>query len=404
MNDKATIKLPKNVWLLFVSLYITEYVGTGFLTIALALILRKDGMELNQLSLIPLMMLPIGLKILWAPIVDKYLKGRLSHYRNWLIISLSFMLICLMNIAFLDPIKQFYIILPIIFIFSIMTATQELAISGLACNIFLAEQRYLISSIKTSGSMIGNILGGGVILLLYAYIGWMWCLLLITVLVGFTLIQLFFFEEYRYSQNQPIAESNDPQYWKNLITIWKGKINWLIILILMPFSFLPAYNLLSPILVDDGWALPDIAILLKVFGSIVSLVAVVLISIILKRLTRKQSLVYSLLCHAFCLLSFIPISLGYVNVFSVYLACFLYFFSLPLMSIAITAIIMDNSDSSQARSTAWNAQLAPSYFCGFAVISLSYYLAQNFGYFPVVIGSIALAFFNGVYASKVIKN
>ncbi len=225
MNDKATIKLPKNVWLLFVSLYITEYVGTGFLTIALALILRKDGMELNQLSLIPLMMLPIGLKILWAPIVDKYLKGRLSHYRNWLIISLSFMLICLMNIAFLDPIKQFYIILPIIFIFSIMTATQELAISGLACNIFLAEQRYLISSIKTSGSMIGNILGGGVILLLYAYIGWMWCLLLITVLVGFTLIQLFFFEEYRYSQNQPIAESNDPQYWKNLITIWKGKIN-----------------------------------------------------------------------------------------------------------------------------------------------------------------------------------
>ena len=172
----------------------------------------------------------------------------------------------------------------------------------------------------------------------------------------------------------------------------------------MPFSFLPAYNLLSPILVDNGWALPDIAILLKVFGSIVSLVAVVLISKILKRLTRKQSLVYSLLCHAFCLLSFIPISLGYVNVFSVYLACFLYFFSLPLMSIAITAIIMDNSDSSQARSTAWNAQLAPSYFCGFAVISLSYYLAQNFGYFPVVIGSIALAFFNGIYASKVIKN
>jgi len=51
MNDKATIKLPKNVWLLFVSLYITEYVGIGFLTIALALILRKDGMELDQLNI-----------------------------------------------------------------------------------------------------------------------------------------------------------------------------------------------------------------------------------------------------------------------------------------------------------------------------------------------------------------
>ncbi len=403
MNDKATIKLPKNVWLLFVSLYITEYVGIGFLTIALALILRKDGMELDQLSLIPLMMLPIGLKILWAPVIDKYLKRRISHYRNWLFISLTLMLVCLIFIAFLDPIKQFYIILPIIFIFSTMTATQELAISGLACNIFLVQQRYLISSIKTSGSMIGNILGGGVILLLYAYIGWMGCLLLIAILIGFTLIQLFFFEEYRYCQNKPTCENMDPQYWKDLIIIWKGRINWLIILILMPFSFLPAYNLLSPILVDDGWALSDIAILLKVFGSIVSLVAVILVAKILKRLTRKQNLTYSLLFQAFGLLAFIPISLGYVNIFNVYLACFLYFFSLPLMSIAITAIIMDNSDSSQARSTACNAQSAPSFICGFIVISLSYYLAQKFGYFPVVISSIVLAFLNAFYASRTME-
>ncbi|MCT6885657.1 MAG: hypothetical protein M3Z47_06800, partial [Gilliamella apis] len=57
-------------------------------------------------------------------------------------------------------------------------------------------------------------------------------------------------------------------------------------------------------------------------------------------------------------------------------------------------------DSSQARSTACNAQSAPSFICGFIVISLSYYLAKKFGYFPVVIGSIVLAFLNAFYASR----
>lgn len=403
MIEKNTIQPPRKVWSLLISLYITEYVGIGFLTIALALILRKDGMELKQLSLIPLMMMPIGLKVLWAPIIDKYLKKDLSHYRNWLIISLSFMMLCLMWIAFLNPIKQFSLMLAIVFIFSIMTATQDLALSGLICKMFSGEQRYFISSVKTSGAMIGNILGGGVILLLYPYISWTGCLFSLVAVAGMTLIQLFSFQETRYYQNQYQPEATDPNYWKNLFLIWKGKIHWLMVLVMMPFSFLPAYNLLSPILVDLGWSLADIAILLKVFGSIVSLVAVAVITKIIKRLTRQQNLTYSLTFHAVCLISFIPISLGYVNVFNVYLACFLYFFSLPLMSIAIYAIVMDNSDGTQARSTAFNAQTAPGFLCAYPAISISYYLAQSIGYFPIVLGSIIIAFFNAFYANSKIK-
>lgn len=403
MLENKTIKLSKNVWFLFVSLYITQYIGIGFLTIALAIILRQNGMALDQLSLIPLMMMPIGIKVLWAPFIDKYLTTRLYHYRNWLQIAIVLMLLCLLVIAFLDPIKQYGFVLLLIFIFSIMTATQDLALSGLTCEMFSEDQRYFISSVKMSGAMVGNILGGGGVLLFYPYIGWMGCLLLIIITLLFTLSQLCFFKEYQYRRINYITEAVNKYYWKNLLLVWKGKISWLMLLMVIPFSLLPAYNLMSPLLVDNGWSLPDIAILLKVFGSIVSLVAVFFISKIIKRLTRRQSLISALVVHACCLLSFIPLSLGNINIFSVYFAFSLYFMSLPFLSIPISAIIMDNTEGTRATSTTYNAQTSVGFICGFPAISLSYFLAQHLGYFEVVLGSIIIAFLNAFYACKVIK-
>lgn len=131
--------------------------------------------------------------------------------------------------------------------------------------------------------------------------------------------------------------------------------------------------------------------------------AVFFISKIIKRLTRRQSLISALVVHACCLLSFIPLSLGYINIINVYFAFFLYFMSFSLISIPISAIIMDNTEGTQATSTAYNVQTSVGFICGFPAISLSYFLAQHLGYFEVVLGSIIIAFLNAFYARKVIN-
>ena len=398
--------LPKRVWVLFSSLYTTQYIGIGFLSIAVMLILRDSGVELKKLSLIPLMSTPIALKVLWAPIVDKYLKTKHYHYRNWLLIAQFLMLLSLFLIAFINPIKQFYLMLFAIFVFSIMTATQDLALSGVICNVFDQTERYRISSVKTSGTMFGNIIGGGVVLLLYPYIKWSGCLLMISILLLITWCQLFFFNEYQYNRIKHIPETESKHYWCNIFYVWKGKKVWLFLLILIPFGILPSYNLVLPALVDYGWSLSKVAVLLKVYGSIISLLAIAMITKIIKQknISRRKTLFYSLLCHSIALLSFLPISLGYANIVWVYFAFLLYFTTIPFVFISISAIIMDNVADSNVPSTAYNAQAAVGFILGFLVVSMSLYLAQQFGYFMVSAVSISIAFFATIFSITIFKN
>lgn len=404
MTNKKIKYIPKQIWFLFFSLYSTQYIGISFLSLALILILRNNGTGLDKLSLIPLMSLPIAFKVLWAPFIDKYLKTTSGHYRNWLLIAQLLMILCLFAIAFIDPINHFSLVLPIILFFSFMTATQDLALSGLICNIFEEHERYLISSVKSSGSMFGNIIGGGVVLLLYPYIDWIGCMLLLSIILGFSWGQLWFFSEKQYFRNNRIPETNDKNYWKNIVSVWKGKKTWCALLVIIPFGILPSYNLMSPALVDSNWSLPNIAILLKLFGSIISLGAIFFGTRLLKKLTRKQSLSFSIIFHACCLLSFIPISLGYNSTLQVYFSFFLYFISLPFVFISLSTIIMDNVANSIAPATAYNSQTAIGFVFGYIVVSLSLYLAQTWGYFVITTGSIVIAFFAAFLATKAVQN
>lgn len=403
MRERMKI-LPPKVWILFTSLYTTQYIGIGFLTIALVIILRKEGMPLDKIGLIPLMATPVALKFLWAPVVDKYLKGKKGHYRTWLLGAQFLMMAALFAIAFRDPVKDYGTILKFVLLYTFATATQDLALSGLICNVFEKDERNLISSVRASGSMLGNIIGGGVVLLMYPYIGWKTSLFILAALLFITWAQILFFDEFPTYRVKYESENTDKRYWRNMVDVWKGRGKWLLVLFLLPFGILPSYNLVSPKLVDAGWSLPEIAILFKVFGSVVSLVAIVWINKLLQKMTRRKGFFVSVLAHSLCLFSFVPISMGYTSGFVVYFAFFLYFSTVPMVFVSLAAVIMDNVADSPAPSTAYNIQTAVSYVVGFPVVAMSMALAKHLGYFPVTLGSILFALVVALIARKAVKD
>ena len=405
MPHKKIKNIPKQIWFLFFSLYSTQYIGIGISMLAVgSLIVRDNGTALDKLLiLIPLMSWPIFFKVLWAPFIDKYLKTSSGHYRNWLLIAQFLMILCLFASAFIDSVNNYLLASLVILFFSFMTATQDLALSGLICNTFEEHERYLISSVKSSGSMFGKIIGGGVVFLLFPYIGWKGYMFSLSAILAFTWGQVWFFNEYKFSKNSRISETTDKNYWENIVSVWKGKKSWCALLVIIPFGILPSYNLMSPVLLDSVWS-PDIIIRLELFGSMISLMAIFLGTRLLKKLTRKQSLSFSIIFHACCLLSFIPISLGYNNALLVYFSFFLYFVSLPFIFISLSTIIMDNAASSIAPATAYNAQTAIGSVFGFIVVCLSFYLALTWGYFVIITGSVVIAFFAAFLATRVVQN
>ncbi|MEG1155886.1 MAG: MFS transporter, partial [Acinetobacter sp.] len=75
----------RNTYILLFSLYWAQGLPVGFMTHALPVILRAEGVSLAHIGGFGLLMLPWSIKIFWAPWVDRYGKKSQGHYRSWII-------------------------------------------------------------------------------------------------------------------------------------------------------------------------------------------------------------------------------------------------------------------------------------------------------------------------------
>lgn len=72
---------------LVTSLYITQYLGVGFIYVGLTAMLRREGVSLQSLAAVSLAGIFWALKPLWAPLLDHFGRTRHGHYRTWLLVA-----------------------------------------------------------------------------------------------------------------------------------------------------------------------------------------------------------------------------------------------------------------------------------------------------------------------------
>ncbi|MFE8306135.1 MFS transporter, partial [Acinetobacter baumannii] len=96
--------MPYHYLLLF-SLYWAQGLPVGFMTHALPVVLRAQGVSLAHIGGFGLLMAPWAIKILWAPLVDRYGHHQAGHYRSWIIPTQILTIVILVILSFL-PIQS----------------------------------------------------------------------------------------------------------------------------------------------------------------------------------------------------------------------------------------------------------------------------------------------------------
>ena len=289
-------------WAMLASTYITQYIGVAFILSAAVAILRQQGVALDKLALLNLAILPLMGKVFYAPLIDKYKLKLQGKYRSWLIIAQASMALLLAIAGSLDFQHQFTWIIVILALYAFSMSVQDVAIDGLSCKLFAPEARKLASSIQFSGNLLGNIIGGGLILMFYPWLEWHGSLWLLAGLTSISLLQITLFsepEEAADSETHPAARQPLLRDVKRFIQQQK---HWLLILALYPIGSTCGFALLNPLLVDSGWALGDIGFAVKIFGSAVGLCAALLATPLITRLGRVNALISVLFLQLLALL------------------------------------------------------------------------------------------------------
>lgn len=155
----------------FFCLYVSFGATLGFLSGAVPLILRAQGLDLTEVGLLQLINLPVGLTFLWALALDRLRLPVLPHRTGWIAAAqaATIGLLCLLSLGEHWPLAA---LLGLAIAACAGSATMDIALEALVVETVPADRRAFMASAKLGGASLGGILGVGVLVGAYETLGW----------------------------------------------------------------------------------------------------------------------------------------------------------------------------------------------------------------------------------------
>jgi len=164
-------------------LYFAEGLPFGIAVDNVPVYLRDHGVSLEQIGLVSLLGLPWTLKVLWAPLVDRY-----GERRHWIAAALAVMGLSLLVLPLRDPASAPLVLWVSLLAFTTASATQDVAIDAYTIGLLDRGEEGVANGVRVSAYRAALIAGGGVLVILAGTIGWrgvylvgallLWCLAL----------------------------------------------------------------------------------------------------------------------------------------------------------------------------------------------------------------------------------
>jgi len=154
------------------ALYLVQGLPFGFQAIALPVMLRRQGIGLEEIGFAGALAAPWMLKLVWAPAVDAYHVGAIGRRRSWILpLQLGLALSC-GAAAFVDPEAQLGMLLGLVLAMNLFAATLDVAVDGLAVDLLDPSELGPGNIAQVVGFKLGMLTTGGLMLAYLATLGW----------------------------------------------------------------------------------------------------------------------------------------------------------------------------------------------------------------------------------------
>ena len=325
---------------MFFFLYVSQAIPAAFFVMAFPVLLRQEGSSLNYIGLLNLLLLPVILKALWAPVVDS-----IGTYRAWIIPTQIACIAIMAMIGVYDWVKDFPIVYALCFLYTISSTTQHIGIDGLAVRAFNHEERAMANSLNVAGQYIGSLVGAGAMIMLYNKLGMH---VNIGIICAVLAIPVFLMLPYR--EPQIAKELRIRPNLRVIGAVFRrpGMKMWMAALFFFPFAPLMSGTLVRPLLVDRKISLETIGFLFGVLTPILAIAGCSLAPWLINRLGRKRSLLLFTFVGLLQIGSDTLMANGLLGIRTIYACVGFLGFTQGFAGILAYAIIMDKSEAGTA--------------------------------------------------------
>ncbi len=379
------------------SLYIAQSIPMSFFSTVIPVIMRQEKYSLESIGLLQLVKLPWIFKFLWAPLIDNNATST-RRLRRMIIFSELFYAIVILSIGLFDLQTDFRLIVLLMVVAFIASATQDIATDIFAILQLRPSERSLGNSMQSAGSFVGTLFGTGVLLIAYHYFGWTNLLVLLACFVVFAILPLLVYRK-------PVERDAVTSERVRLTDIYrffaeKGRHKRVLILLFYYSGIIGILTMLKPYLVDLGYNVKNIGIMSGIFGTSVAVACSFAGGFIVRKIGRRLSIFLFLSLSFVTALWFLMLSYTTPSSVMIYAGIALLWGSYGLSTVAIYTTSMDVVRKGR-EGTDFTIQIVITHLSSLIIAVMSGKIADVTGYsglFLIEAGVCVLTFFILIYS------
>jgi MFS family permease len=329
--------------LLLTALYAAQGLPYGFFTQALPVLLRDAGLSLKAISATSLLFLPWALKFLWAPFVDHY-----GTRKQWLLPLQASAVAGAILMSQVDLSRGYVVVLAAAFLFNLVAACQDVATDGLAVRMLDTRERGLANGIQVGAYRIGMILGGGLLLWIFARTDWATMFACMAVLLALTVLPVLPLREPpQPSAGRAMPASAVAAGWLQRLRV-PGMGAFIALICLYKFGDSMVAALIGPFMRDAGLSKETIALMKGTVGSLASLGGAALGGWFAFRAGRRSALLVCGLLQTASLLFYVAAASGIGGIAMFWAGSVAEHLFGSMATVALFTLMMDASDPGHA--------------------------------------------------------
>jgi MFS family permease len=385
----------------FFCLYIAQSIPMSFFSTVMPVIMRQENFTLTQIGMLQLIKLPWIVKFLWSPVIDRH-SVSVGDYKRWIFSSELFYAAIIFGIAFLHFKTSFPLILTLVIIAFIASATQDIATDALAALSFKKEDKSLINSAQSMGSFGGSLIGSGLLLLLFRQFGWNLILPCVALFVLIAVVPLYFNKGIEIQQREEVKQKASLRDILHFFT-QKGIGKQIGFLALYYSSMIGTLAMLRPYLVDLGYDMKEIGKMSGIFGTATGLGAAFAGGLLIKKIGRGHSrILFAFLILLTTFYFYFMSTNEHPDIQLLYLGIVLLWGSYGMASVVVYTLSMDCLRPGR-EGTDFTIQIVITHLSGILISMLSGHIADKTNYTTLFLFEFGLACLSLVYIITVFK-
>lgn len=326
------------------TLYVAQAIPLGFFITAMPVILRSEGLPIEHVGLFSVIAFPWLLKFLWAPLIDKrrwsFLQG---HYLSWILPLQASAIATVLVLTILDLGSQLALVVAFAALFMVLSATQDIATDGLSVRVLDHSERGLGNGIQVGGYYLGQVLGGGLMLVLFDRLGWSTVFLAMGIILALPLPLALRFREPA-SPVVPGARVATVGYGalRRFFTR-PGALPWIFLLLLFRSGEAMATFSFNQLLLELGLKLTEIGLLAGMLYAVGALAGSLVGGALVRILGRRPAVLTFAVVQAAAILAYLPPAGGSSALGTLAVALTLVAFAGGASTAALYTVMMDAS-------------------------------------------------------------